>query len=312
MISRFRDRFGTAGLIVAVLALVAAVAGTALAAGGLTKQQEKQVIKIAKKYAGKDGKNGKNGAPGAQGAQGNPGPAGAPGKEGPPGAPGEDGENGKSVVILNTAPGCPAGGKSVEVEGSGVKKEICNGEEGAPGVDGEDGACSNANPNCALPPNATETGTWGFNGKYGATSAPIVPISFSLPLAAPLGPTKVHLINSNGEELVINETNGSREFKPPTGCGSALTPAGTVSNPAAASGHLCIYSQKNLETLGNNTYMGSNLVHTPASGCEGFGCLAAFGGPGGGTSVAGALVEVAFEAEEPAKAWGTWAVTGAP
>lgn len=306
MISRFRDRFGTAGLIVAILALIAAVAGTALAAGGLTKQQEKQVTKIAKKYAGKPGKNGSDGAPGAQGAQGNPGAA---------GAPGNNGENGKSVVIGNTAPGCSQGGKSIEVEGSlGTKKEICNGEDGEEGPEGpkgEAGACSNANPDCTLPPNATETGTWGFAGKFTpAAGAPIVPISFTLPLAAPLGPTKVHLINSNGQEVKVNESSGSREQVTPTeGCGSVLNPPGTVADPAAAPGHLCIYSEANLGALGANTFVGSNMIVSPAADCFGLTCLAAFGGPGAGAGTSGALVGVGIEAEEQGRAWGSWAVT---
>lgn len=309
MIARFRDRFGTAGLIVAVLALVAAVAGTALAAGGLTKQQEKQVTKIAKKYAGKNGKDGANGQPGAQG---NPGAAGAAGNNGNNGADGEDGKG----VVIGTATGaqCVEGGKTVEVEGSGVKTPICNGEEGSPGADGENGACSNANPDCTLPPNATETGTWGFAGIYSTATQPPVPISFSLPLAAPLGPTKVHLINSDGNEVRINENDPSlaRELVPPTeGCGSALTPAGTVADPAAATGHLCIYSAVNLDTLPNNVVVGSTMIHSPALGCEGFGCLPKFGGSAG-ADTSGAIMGIGLVGEETLKMWGTWAVTGAP
>jgi hypothetical protein len=307
MISRLRDRFGTAGLIVAVLALIAAVAGTAFAAGGLTKQQEKQVKKIAKKYAGK------NGAPGAQGPQGNPGAAGAPGKDGTNGTNGTNGANGKSVVIGNASGlECVEGGKTVEVEGSGVKAPICNGEEGSPGADGENGACSNANPDCTLPSNATETGTWGFRGIFNGTTAPIIPISFTLPLAAPLGPTKVHLISGNGNEVRINETTFEMEQAAPTeGCGSALTPAGTIQNPAAAPGHLCIYAQQDVASL-PNVLMGSNLIHTPASECEGAFCLAALGGPGAGAPVSGTILGVAFKSEQGLTVAGSWAVTGGP
>ena len=73
MFSRMHDKLGTAGLVVAIVALVFAMVGGAYAAGGLTKQQEKQVTKIAKKYAGK---------PGAQGPQGPQGPAGLVGAKG--------------------------------------------------------------------------------------------------------------------------------------------------------------------------------------------------------------------------------------
>jgi len=116
----------------------------------------------------------------------------------------------------------------------------------------------------------------------------------------------VHLISGNGQEIVINEGDGSREQRTPTaGCAG-----GTVAAPIAESGNLCVYSQTSLTTLGPETFIGSNLIHAPASSCEGLGCLAGFGGPGAGAGVSGALVGVAFEAEESAKAWGTWAVTG--
>jgi Collagen triple helix repeat (20 copies) len=94
MFKRIHQKLGTAGFIIAIVALVAAVGGTALAAGGLTKQQEKQVTKIAKKYAGAPGKNG---APGAAGPVGPAGPAGAKGDtgaQGPQGVPGTPGAPG--------------------------------------------------------------------------------------------------------------------------------------------------------------------------------------------------------------------------
>lgn len=94
MLKRIHDKLGSAGLAVAVVALIAAVAGTAFAAGGLTKKQEKQVIKIAKRYAGKKGPQGPKGdtgpagAPGPKGDQGPRGDTGAQGPEGKEGPPG--------------------------------------------------------------------------------------------------------------------------------------------------------------------------------------------------------------------------------
>jgi len=94
MLKRMHNRLGTAGLAVAVVALVAAVAGTAIAAGGLTKKQEKQVVKIAKKYAGKQGPKGDagpkgdTGPAGPQGAHGDPGPKGDTGSQGAEGPAG--------------------------------------------------------------------------------------------------------------------------------------------------------------------------------------------------------------------------------
>ena len=78
-----REPFGKAGLVVAMVALIAALGGSAIAAkGALTGKQKKEVTKIAQKYAGK---------PGAQGAQG---PAGAKGDAGAPGAKGDPGPAG--------------------------------------------------------------------------------------------------------------------------------------------------------------------------------------------------------------------------
>ncbi len=93
-LSHLKEPFGKAGLTVAICALVLAMVGGAYAAGGLTKSQEKQVTKIAKKYAGKPGATGPAGAAGAAGSAGpagTPGKNGTPGKEGPEGSPWTDG-----------------------------------------------------------------------------------------------------------------------------------------------------------------------------------------------------------------------------
>jgi hypothetical protein len=93
MIARMHSRLGTAGLIIAVMALVAALCGAAFAAGGLTKPQEKRVKQLVKKYS-KPGPQGPAGLQGAQGPKGDPGAKGDPGTPGTPGAPGEPGEDG--------------------------------------------------------------------------------------------------------------------------------------------------------------------------------------------------------------------------
>jgi hypothetical protein len=89
------EPFGKAGLTVAILALVLAMVGGAYAAGGLTKSQEKQVTKIAKKFAGK---------PGAPGATGPAGPAGPRGGNGAQGEPGPKGEKGSPWTAGGTLP----------------------------------------------------------------------------------------------------------------------------------------------------------------------------------------------------------------
>lgn len=135
-----REPFGTAGLIVACIALVFALTGAAFAAVGLNAKQKKEVKAIAKHFAGK---------PGAQGPAGPQGPAGANGKDG---ANGTNGAAGKSVSLVNETPlNCAEGGFTYEVEGSGVENEVCNGEQGAAGspwVVGE------------APSGATLKGTW--------------------------------------------------------------------------------------------------------------------------------------------------------
>ena len=68
--SRIHDKLGTAGLVVAVIALVFAMVGGAFAAAGLTTKQKKQVKTIAKKYAGKQGSAGPQGPQGVTGANG--------------------------------------------------------------------------------------------------------------------------------------------------------------------------------------------------------------------------------------------------
>jgi hypothetical protein len=79
---RLKEPFGKAGLTVAICALVLALVGGAYAAGGLTKSQEKQVTKIAKKYAGKPGPAGPAGAAGTAGTNGTNGAAGKNGTNG--------------------------------------------------------------------------------------------------------------------------------------------------------------------------------------------------------------------------------------
>jgi len=101
---RLKEPFGKAGLTVGVIALVMALIGGAYAAGGLTKSQEKQVKKIAKKYAGKPGAPGATGPAGPAGAAGAKGAQGAPGEQGIQGEPGIQGEEGSPWTAGGTLP----------------------------------------------------------------------------------------------------------------------------------------------------------------------------------------------------------------
>jgi hypothetical protein len=108
MLEKLHQRLGTAGFVIAIVALIAALGGTAIAAsGGLTSKQKKEVKKIAMQYAGKPGANGANGSPGAKGdtgAQGAQGTPGAPGSAGSPGAAGTPGQPGSPWTASGTLP----------------------------------------------------------------------------------------------------------------------------------------------------------------------------------------------------------------
>ncbi len=200
----FSERFGTAGLIVAVVALVAALGGSALA---LTAAEKKEVKKLAKKYAKQFAKAGPAGPAGPAGSAGPAGPAGANGKDGANGAPG------KSVTVAEIEPegeGCEElGGAEVKQEGAGSGVEVCNGAEGSPWTAGG-----------TLPSGETETGAWA------ASSEGLVPISFPLPLPAELSAAEVHSVGVLAQE---NEEQ-------PVGC-----EGGTAASPSAEPGHLCVF-----------------------------------------------------------------------
>ena len=153
-----REQLGTAGLVVAVVALIASLAGGALAA---TQSGGGKATASAKGKQGPPGPRGKPGKPGPAGPQGS---AGANGKDGAPGAPGKEGlpgKNGESVETrLATTCGIPGGTKlTVGAE----SKDVCNGEEGEEGPEGKEG--KEGSPWTAggtLPVGSTETGTWSF------------------------------------------------------------------------------------------------------------------------------------------------------
>lgn len=92
MLNRIHQKLGTAGFVISIVALVAALGGGAYAAsGGLNGKQKKEVEKIAKKFAGKTGAAGATGPAGAQGPQGAAGANGKDGSNGANGAPGAAG-----------------------------------------------------------------------------------------------------------------------------------------------------------------------------------------------------------------------------
>ena len=290
MFSRLHNRLGTAGLAIAVVALVAALAGTAFAATRLNGTQKKEVRKIAKQFAGK------NGAPGANGAAGANGKDGANGTNGTNGAPGAEG---KSVEAEAAAPAKCAEGGTVFKIGGVEKGKACNGEEGPAGEPWTAGG--------TLPVGSTETGAWMFSGTYGGEGQARAQIPFTLPLTAALGESKVHLIQPNGKELFFNLA-ASPEPKTEEITASAACAGGSAANPKATSGNLCVYVGKALNPV--EGFFGSNLITDPSKVCTGLFCQAEFGGPGAGSSVAGAIVSFEYETTGAKSDWGTWAVTG--
>jgi hypothetical protein len=272
MFTKLREPFGKAGLTVAILALVLAMVGGAYAAGGLTKSQEKQVTKIAKKYAGKPGANGTNGTNGA------PGAAGKNGENGAPGTPGTSGANGKTVLHGTGAPAVGLGtegdfyidtatdkiyGPKTAVWGAGTELK---GKAGNPWTLGGTLPAS-TEPGCPC----TETGTWAFGAVPSPAAFVSVPISFPIPLADELSETQVHFL--------------AKGAAPTTEC------PGTAAAPQAEPGNLCVYTRQLSEELEGE--------------------LQVFLRPGGGGEGAGTAgsVLVFGNPKQEANGFGTWAVT---
>jgi Collagen triple helix repeat (20 copies) len=214
MFNRIHQKLGTAGFIISIVALVAALGGGAYAAsGGLSGKQKKEVEKISKKYAGKPGPTG---ATGPAGAAGPTGPAGTPGT---PGAKGEDatgapGAAGKSVAATAIAAGEPnqcseQGGVEYEVEGSGEPAEVCNGQPWTAGG--------------TLPAGSTETGAWAFDAsEASAAGSGRILVSYSLPIPLSVtiqGAANVHYVDFDGDS----------------------TCTGTYLEPTAPAGMACFY-----------------------------------------------------------------------
>jgi len=258
-IRAIREPFGTAGLILACIALVAAIGGTAWAAAKLNPTQKKEVEKIAKKFAGK---------PGAPGAQGPAGPAGSNGTNGKDGAPGEKGEKGdtgsqgnpgtsvtsSTVGIGGDAGHCVGVGGSKFVAASG-NTYACNGEAGEEGEKGEKG--DTGSPWAAggtLPSGSTESGNWSII--FTASAAKQVgssPISFGIPPAAE--PEPHYLDGNEPQKLAAEEWHAGSGELCEGESGSELTECeeahealaedcpGNAETPAAKSGNLCVYAE---------------------------------------------------------------------
>jgi pilus assembly protein FimV len=216
MIQRIHQRLGTAGFVISIVALTLALTGGAYAAGGgLSGKQKKEVTKIAQTEARKLA------TAGPAGAAGTTGPAGAPGAKGDPGSAGvgTPGEAGKSV----TSEEFGAGGKEGHCVGVGGTKFAaaagptfaCNGKVGSPWTAGG-----------VLPAGATETGTFGAAVAAGGVA--FIPVSLSIPTAAPL--TAIYVTGGKEFDTGGQEVTGGR------------CPGITAGVPEAEPGALCAYA----------------------------------------------------------------------
>jgi hypothetical protein len=276
-IRAIREPFGTAGLVVACVAMVLALTGAAFAAkGALTGKQKKEVEKIAKKYAGKPGAPGAQGPPGPQGAAGANGKDGSNGTDGTDGTDGIDGTDGKSPEIVETLSpgeeGCDAGGVVYEAEGvANSDAVICNGSNGSPWTAGG-----------TLPPGATETGIWSAQSSAaGAEFGIFAPVSFPIPLNDSTAPS--------GSMPSANVLYGEETAEP-----FAQSCPGSIARPKAKPGFLCVYQA----VLVNTTFAKIAKVPSGPQGAFSTGAIVEFGT---NTSAGGA---------EPAVVAGTFAVTG--
>lgn len=304
MISKLHERLGTAGFVISIVALVAALGGGAYAAtGGLTGQQKKEVTKIAqaeaKKFAkkGPAGPEGKQGPAGAAGKDGSNGTNGSNGTDGAAGAAGAPGTNGKTVLNGTTAPASTTGEVGdfyIRTSTSQIYGPKTASGWGSPtsllGEEGPEGQPWTAGG--TLPAGATETGTYLTPLARG--NEPLkAAISFTLPLASALEEANVHYILPNGKERIFKgEVDNELTFEEITS--TACT--GNVANPKATSGNLCIYQ-------GFLFGIGAELV------CSNCGTIHKVTTTDIGTDKSGALLS--FEAEvAAAEAYGSWAVTG--
>lgn len=218
MLRRITDQMGTAGLVVAMMALIVALAGSAFGAstsggGKATASKKGKPTRGPKGPKGATGPIGPTGPAGPVGAKGDIGAAGANGSNGTSGA---QGAPGKSTLVKAAAlTKCEElGGIDVHVEGE-PGKEVCNGKKGKEGPQGIEG--KPWTPNNTLPLNATLTGTWSLNATN-ATPEVNIPISFPIQLSSGLDFAHVH-----------------------TGSSPACTGTGAL-EPLAESGHLCVYT----------------------------------------------------------------------
>jgi hypothetical protein len=104
------------------------------------------------------------------------------------------------------------------------------GSRGATGPTGPTGPAGPTGPQGPLQAGVTEGGEWSMTTPAKSGEIRVVPISFNIPLAKPIRPTKVHLV---GPEEGFEEP----KEKLPVGC------SGNFEKPVAAPGNFCVFAQ---------------------------------------------------------------------
>jgi Collagen triple helix repeat (20 copies) len=235
MFSKLQNQFGSAGLVLSVVAIVLALGGGAYAANHLGAS-------ASKAKAGPRGKTGKTGPAGPAGPQG---PAGPTGPAGSPGTNGTNGTNGVSAEAGTAFSGkktvgsvtCENGG--VPVKSASPETAVCNGKNGTTGFTD------------TLPSGSSESGIWGQTELGSEITAQLnIPISFVIPLKKPLDSSHVHIFEGTTA---------------PAGC-SGIETGGTGNHLIeleAEPGNLCVYVdlQNNLSAAELDTL---NLEGTPS------------------------------------------------
>lgn len=207
-------------------------------------------------YAASNSSGGGKATASAKAKKGPRGPKGATGPAGPAGAQGPAGPAGAKGDA-----GAPGSAGTAGAAGA-------TGATGAKGATGATGPTGFSGFTATLPVGSTETGTFGFFAPELFNTA-YAPISFNIPLASSLAEADVH-------------------YSTEADFGDFCT--GTVEQPTAPSGELCVY-----ESFTNNATFAD--ISTP--------------GLSAGVAAAGALIEFhQSPSEVKGSAYGSWAVTG--
>jgi hypothetical protein len=285
---------------IAATALFFALGGTAIAAHHYLITSADQIKpSVLAKLEGAAGKPGATGPAGPQGNAGQSGSAGAPGSAGSPGGPGPTGAAGATGSTGPTGAGATgAAGKSGPTGATGAKgapgttgatgigaagatgatgepgppgREGPTGATGEPGAPGNEGTTGPAGPFPAtLPEGDTVTGGYSVSGG-GGNGLGFASISFPYRLAT--APTARFIATGEAD---------------PTGC------PGSVEDPTADDGYLCVYEGFSREINAEDTAI------CALTGCWIYDIA----------STTGAFVRVKGSETNTWYAAGAWAVTG--